>query len=329
MCMAENEKEDINSLCKKYFTPELCEEPVTESKRTLEIKLLNQMIRFARYLFNNSPYKQMKLPKDYQESSDSKNKVVKTIIPTLENAIDLSIAKCLDRWRKNTPTVSYTAFFRTVFYNELKAVIDDDIKSMSGISRLELKLRQLKADCNSLGISFSVNEPPTRDEVGLLISIGYSESELENLSKYMSDREVLSLDFEYHEDGSNESNSTLADSVKDENTPVGFESEDTALYVFEIVDKAYKLKESKKHKEWLSPLLTCELFDGMHDFADRYGKSKLLKFKFVDWPVYELTVKPDRNDIAKQVGINASYLLREKDKFFELIQDELNVNMLD
>lgn len=326
--MAENVKEDINSLCKKYFAPEFCDEPVTEVKRTLEMKLLKQMIRFARHIFNNSSYKELKLPREYHESSNPKNKAVKTIIPTLENAIDLAIAECLDKWRKEAPSVSYAAYFGKAFYNKLKDVIDEDIKSISGISGLELQLRQLKDDCNLLGISFSIKEPLTKEELRLLISLGYSESELRKMAKYMMDREIYSLDFEYQEGDSSKSNPTLADFVPDKNTTVGFESEDAALDVLKIVDKAYRLKESIEHKEWLRPLLTCELFDGMHDFASRYGESKLCRFKFVDWNIYGLSVKPKRNDIAKQFGKNASYLLREKDKFFELIKDELNVIVL-
>ena len=31
MEMLDSKKENINSLCKKYFTPELCDEPVAES----------------------------------------------------------------------------------------------------------------------------------------------------------------------------------------------------------------------------------------------------------------------------------------------------------
>lgn len=44
--MAENAKEDnINSLCKKYFTPDACEEKVTESKLTLKRKLQEQLYK--------------------------------------------------------------------------------------------------------------------------------------------------------------------------------------------------------------------------------------------------------------------------------------------
>ena len=46
--MAENVKEDnINSLCKKYFTPELCKEAVMESKPTLKRKLQEQLYRYG------------------------------------------------------------------------------------------------------------------------------------------------------------------------------------------------------------------------------------------------------------------------------------------
>ena len=41
------EPDNINSLCKKYFTPELCDEPVLESKRTLKRKLQEQLYKYG------------------------------------------------------------------------------------------------------------------------------------------------------------------------------------------------------------------------------------------------------------------------------------------
>ena len=47
MTESEEKEESINSLCKKYFTPELCEEPVTESKNALKGKILKCLIKYG------------------------------------------------------------------------------------------------------------------------------------------------------------------------------------------------------------------------------------------------------------------------------------------
>ena len=49
-------EENINSLCKKYFTPELCDEPVTETKRALEFKLYAQLERYGRKMSRKYSY---------------------------------------------------------------------------------------------------------------------------------------------------------------------------------------------------------------------------------------------------------------------------------
>ena len=88
-------KEDnINSLCKKYFTPELCDEPVTESTRTLEFKLYTQLKKYVIYL-----------KKKYQNL-------------TTEDFEDISIdviIKCFDIWKRDKKDRSYSSYFAQSF----------------------------------------------------------------------------------------------------------------------------------------------------------------------------------------------------------------------
>ena len=79
-----NEKEEnINSLCKKYFTPELCDEPVTETKRALEFKLYAQFKRYGK-----------KISREYSQLIKDSNG------DEIEGFIYEAIAKCFSKWRK-------------------------------------------------------------------------------------------------------------------------------------------------------------------------------------------------------------------------------------
>ena len=49
--MTSDEKEEnINSLCKKYFTPELCSESITESKIALKGKIWTQLVKYGTWI---------------------------------------------------------------------------------------------------------------------------------------------------------------------------------------------------------------------------------------------------------------------------------------
>ena len=96
---AENEKADnINSLCKKYFTPELCDEPVTESKATLERKLWVQLEKYAHKVARNY----FSLTTD-----DCEDIFIETISESIKN------------WNKAAPKTTYTAYYTTALKNNL------------------------------------------------------------------------------------------------------------------------------------------------------------------------------------------------------------------
>lgn len=86
----EKKEDNINSLCKKYFTPELCDESVTESKRTLELKLWTQLEMYGNKIAGN-------YSKLGQEDC--------------EDAIILAIGECFKNWREKEPQVAYSVYY--------------------------------------------------------------------------------------------------------------------------------------------------------------------------------------------------------------------------
>ena len=74
-------EDDINSLYKKYFTPELCDEQITNSKLTLKHKLQEQLYNYGKKIVNKN-----------FETLD---------IERREDAVIDSIEKCFAKWTEN------------------------------------------------------------------------------------------------------------------------------------------------------------------------------------------------------------------------------------
>ncbi|MBP5602413.1 MAG: hypothetical protein J6X78_06770 [Treponema sp.] len=87
--MTKTEMDDINSLCKKYFTPQLCDEIITESERSLFIKLYTQLQKYA-----------YKISKNYSS----------LIYDDIEDVIQNTITECFAKWREE-PKTNYTDYF--------------------------------------------------------------------------------------------------------------------------------------------------------------------------------------------------------------------------
>ncbi len=96
----ENKEEDnINSLCQKYFTPQLCAVPVTESKRSLEMKLFKQM-----QMYGNT------IASKYQ----------KLTFEDKEEAIFGAINDCWITWKKNSPANgNFTGYYSITLKHRL------------------------------------------------------------------------------------------------------------------------------------------------------------------------------------------------------------------
>ena len=97
------ETDNINSLCKKYFTPELCDEPVLESKRSLELKLYRQMKNYGK-----------KISASYMALSNEDK----------EEIIDDALINCFTAWKKSIPE-KFTSFYFTTLKH---AFINKNIK---------------------------------------------------------------------------------------------------------------------------------------------------------------------------------------------------------
>jgi len=92
----EKNGDNIDSLCKKYFTPELCAEPVLESKRTLEMKIWTQMEKYGK-----------KLGKDYFALSED----------DLEDVVLSTISACIQNWKLNLPSSAYKSYYAVALKN--------------------------------------------------------------------------------------------------------------------------------------------------------------------------------------------------------------------
>lgn len=94
--MAETVKDDdINSLCKKYFTPELCDEPVTESKAKLKNNLLVQLVKYGDSIVNKVIIK------------DRKNLKIEDFCLVVINTIEA----CMKKWAEGMECTAYSAYF--------------------------------------------------------------------------------------------------------------------------------------------------------------------------------------------------------------------------
>lgn len=95
--MADEKKseDNINSLCKKYFTPELCKESVTDTKTMLKNKLLTQLVKYGDFILKDED----KNEKSEQKGSD----LCEVVIDTID--------KCWEKWEAGLNPNSYSAYF--------------------------------------------------------------------------------------------------------------------------------------------------------------------------------------------------------------------------
>lgn len=107
------EENPINLLCKKYFTPELCDEPVTETPAALKNKILAELL-------------------SYGDKICCKNFRGKEKFLCVE--IVKTIEACWNSWKKSPCASSYSSYFYKALCNNLKKVCiqkDDEFKEIS------------------------------------------------------------------------------------------------------------------------------------------------------------------------------------------------------
>lgn len=104
------EGERINSLCKKYFTPELCETSVTESKATLKGKIYTQLLAFG----------------DYLGRGKSKSLVDKIDFELISELVVQVIESCWENWSKKPRELNYTQYFAQSMRNALLKFVESN-----------------------------------------------------------------------------------------------------------------------------------------------------------------------------------------------------------
>lgn len=120
-------KEDnINSLCKKYYTPELCKEPVTETKRTLELKLWTQLEKYGH-----------KVSQNYSALTSE----------DCEDVIIYTIGECFKNWKDAIPKATYSAYYSGALTNnftkknaEVQKRNNDEVSLQKQTSQKDTKL---------------------------------------------------------------------------------------------------------------------------------------------------------------------------------------------
>lgn len=105
----EKKENSINILCKKYFTPELCEEPITETRTALKNKLYAELLKCG----------------EYQCDKKYKNKAY-----FLVEEIPSVIEECWKNWGKSHSN-SYSAYFFKALKNKFYEVIKNKEKEFN------------------------------------------------------------------------------------------------------------------------------------------------------------------------------------------------------
>lgn len=254
--MAEIEKNDnINSLCKKYFTPELCDETITDSEDTLKKNIMTQLYKYGLWCFNER----------ITQLGEREKKTSPLIYrPDLkDDSIIDAIEIILDKGFKKEIKGFYSSYFKKVLFDKF------------------YKKLQLKAESDS-----SFDEPLNEDD------------SISTLHDFHADRKYLPIDRKH------ESSCSVSDILK-------------------TVEKAYRIKQQKKYKEWLSPGLTVKLFEGLKLFCNTYGEEGLQKYTFADSSIYNLDEKPTMKSVAESLKVDDGYLKKEIDKFLLPINELL------
>lgn len=317
MTAGETKDDKINTLCKMYFTPEKCKESISESRRTLEIKLIAQLQKFAQYLFNHSGFKRAGLPNGNEEVfevSDIKPELSRKTTPLLENAKDLAIAECFSKWRQDSSVGSYAAYFKTSFFHQLSKILKEDSNSYSGVSGLENLTSEIKKLCKQYSVDFS-----SENKTFILEHSSFTEKEIDEVFDYHKMKATDSLDEPVSGEDSDK-NTTMNDLYKDPDAEfeITFESRDRAQEYIDLVDKTFRLKN---RNNWYKSLLTGTLYDALHDFYDANPHLRIQKLSFIDMEIYDWKTAPEQKKIADYLGKDPGQINKALKNFLEPIKE--------
>ncbi len=122
MAIIEEKKDNINSLCKKYFTPEICDEAITESKDTLKKNIMTQLYKYGLWCFNE------RIKNLNQEDKEKSPLIFRDDLKddSIINAIEI----IFDKGEKKEIQGFYSSYFKKVlfdkFYKKLQLKAESD-----------------------------------------------------------------------------------------------------------------------------------------------------------------------------------------------------------
>ncbi len=296
------QNENINSLCKKYFTPELCEELVTESKTTLQNKICKQLILYGRKIWNSKGYRNLEnLDKGtdiFYENEDFEVPLV------MDESIYEAIATCFNAWKKEPPTVAYTVYFATTVSNSFSHNIDKELNEFGGTGVIIQKIRDVKKIAKNLGISCDTKEDFIKvakslfseEEVNELVDYEYKgnkytikdsgpigdDDEDEESPRFLSD---LRLFDDFLQDGSDTENQTIVN--------------EQLTVLFSVMEDIFK--SEKEDDGFLSRVLTFKILTHINVY--RYSEDFLRSLNFID---NDLLTQYYNNQLPKQDSLERS-----------------------
>lgn len=317
---AKEDKDNINSLCKKLFTPQLCSEPVTESKRILEIKLIKQMELFSNYLWGKGEYKNLNLPSVTLYNSNLNKE--KEEIATKVQAIDMTIAICFDSWKK-TPlqnTNGYTNFFMVTFNNTLNKIVEEDTKIFTYVpeSVKENDIR-LSKECKIR----NMDNYDSAELEKLALEIGIYAEEYKAVCKWRSIKKTVSIETPIgKKEDDEELEDKLEDVLEDDNTLSSDKKYiviETGKRILRFINTIFRMKE---RDEWWKSLVTGIFFDLLHSFF-ALSEESIERYEFIDKKIYNLPERPSQKQIAELLGKDTGQLSKAAGKFLKLCTESI------
>ena len=311
--MAENVKKDednINSLCKKFFTPELSkkdEEDLTPEERKLQLKIIKQMELFSNYLWKKENFKNLDLPL-----------TLKGEIATKIDAKDSAIAICFSSWKKNPlqNKNGYAKFFQTTFINELHKFVDEDLNNFTYVPEKVTENDRLLCDkCKIRGIA----NDDLSGQKKIAHEIGLSDAEYESILKWRLSKNPISIETPVGESEKDE----LKNNIEDENA----QSSDSKYIEIEtgerIVKFINKIFRMKNRADWWKSIVTGIFYDLLHRYF-ALSNDSLERYVFIDKSIYDLLSKLSQKEIAKILGKDEGQLSRATDKFLALCMENMS-----
>ena len=250
-------EENINFLCKKYFTPELCDEPVTESKMALQNKICKQLIRFGRSLWKRSGYKNIEnldMILDPMPGNNDKE----MISSAMEEAIYEAIANLFKSCKEMIPNVSYTAYFSAILKNEFNKSVDIDIDYFGKKGTPKEKIKKIF----KIAKGYKKNIKGEKDFVNFVNTLGYSQKEINEFVEYQYHNKNILFESSLDNDNNDDDISIFDDIFKKWHRTDGSNqenqviAEDTLLIIFKTIDDIY---DKEKDKDFLSLVITFKI----------------------------------------------------------------------